>query len=173
MAVQSEHDFTAHLGGTAAMSGFVEGIVAHLTADGGKTLLRRILRNQIQITSPRPLEAPIGKKPFDEVGRFSYEVRGKLKRLPKNHEIWLLTEHSSGCVWPQGKAEFNRDTGEWEGRIVAQEPYQTIVAVVAPPTSQEFFKYYRQYGPRTNYGALNRVPFECKNIDSVDARLSP
>jgi hypothetical protein len=100
-------------------------------------------------------------------------VRGKLKRLPKNHEIWLLTEHPSGCVWPQGKAEFNRHTGEWEGHIHTQEPHQKIVAVVALPTSQEFFKYFRQYGRRTDYAALNRVPVECKNVDSVDAHLEP
>lgn len=152
------------------MSGFVEEIAAHLTADASKTLFRRVLGKQIQITSPRPLETLTGKKPFDEEGRFSYEVRGKLRRLPKKHEIWLLTEHSSGCVWPQEKVEFNRDRGEWEGRIVTNEPRQKIVAVVAPPTSQAFFQYYLHHG---NFAALDCVPFECKNVDSVDARLSP
>jgi hypothetical protein len=120
---------------------------------------------RIQITSPRSSEA---LKPFANEGRISYEVRGKLKRLPKNHEIWLLTEHSTGCVWPQEKAEFNRDTGEWEGRIATNEPHQKIVAVVAPPTSQQFFKYYKLFG---NGAALYSIPVECRSTDSVDARL--
>jgi len=132
---------------------------------------------QIQITSPRPLELLEDKLPFGEPeeGRFSYAVRGKLKRLARDCEIWLLTEDRSGCVWPQGfsPVQFDPARREWVGRVHTQNPRPKIVAVVAPLTSQEFFKYYQRFGPKTDYAALNRVPVECTNRTSVDARLPP
>jgi hypothetical protein len=132
---------------------------------------------RIQITSPRPLESLEDKQPFRklEEGRFSYAVRGKLRRRPDDCEIWLLIEDRSGCVWPQGfsPVQFDPEKGEWIGRVHTQNPQPKIVAVVAPPTSQEFFKYYQQMDNKTNYAALNRVPVECTNRTSVDARLPP
>jgi len=46
-----------------------------------------------------------------------------------------------------------------------------ILAVVAAPTSVDFFKYYQRMGAKTDFAGLNRVPPECKNRDSVQARL--
>lgn len=159
------------------MSGFVEGITAHLTVDAGKTLLRRIIGNQMQITSPRPLGELDGKEPFGapEEGRFSYAVRGKLKRLPSDCEIWLLIQDErSGCVWPQGfsRVQFDPQNGEWVGRVHTQFTRPRIVAVVAPPTAQDFFRYFQKWGSKTNHAALDRIPVECTNRTFLDARLS-
>jgi hypothetical protein len=156
------------------MSGFFEGIAAHLTADAGKTLLRRISGNQIHITSPGPLAELTGKEPFELEGRFSYAVRGKLKRLPSDCEIWLLIEDDrSGCVWPQGfsRVQFDPQNGEWVGRVHTQFTRPRIIAVVAPPTSQDFFRYFQKWGSKTNHAALDRIPVECTNRAFVDARL--
>lgn len=132
---------------------------------------------RIQITSPRPMEFLEGKQTFGEPanGRFSYEVRGKLKRRPEGSEIWLLIEDRSGCVWPQGFSlvQFDPEREEWIGRVHTQHSQPRIVAVVAPPTSQDFFRYYGLWGSKTNHAALNRIPVECTNRTSVDARLPP
>jgi hypothetical protein len=130
---------------------------------------------QIQITCPGPLQFLEDKQPLDEV-RFSYVVRGKLKRLPsREHEIWLLTEDPSGCVWPQGfsPVQFDEQKGEWVGRIHTRQKQPKIVAVVASPTSKEFFKYYQRMGSKTGYEPLTRVPADCTNKVSVQARLPP
>ena len=132
---------------------------------------------RIQITSPRPLDMLEDKQPFipGPPNRFTYAVRGKLKRRPENHEIWLLIEDPSGCVWPQGfsRVQHNQDTGDWVGRVHTQFSEPKIVAVVAPPTSVDFFRYYQRVGNKTNHEALTRVPVECTNWDSVQARLPP
>jgi len=139
---------------------------------GFSALLEYQRTGRIQIMSPRPLEVLQDPKPLDPE-RVSYAVRGKLKRLPRDHEIWLLTEdHRSGRVWPQGfePVQFDREKGEWIGRVHSRDPQPKIIAVVAPPTSVDFFKYYQRMGSKTNYEGLDRVPPECKIRDSVQAR---
>jgi|SRR5215469_4996523 len=130
---------------------------------------------RIEITSPRPMELLGGKQPFGkpEDGRFSYEVRGKLKHCPKDCEIWLLVEDRSGYIWPQGFSlvSFDKERGQWVGRVHTQHSQPRIVALVAPPTSQDFFKYYHLWGCKTNWAALKRIPVECSNWTSVDALL--
>lgn len=49
-------------------------------------------------------------------------------------------------------------------------PNVTIIAVVAPPTSQEFFQYYEKVGSKTAYEPLERIPAECWNIHEVQAK---
>jgi hypothetical protein len=49
-------------------------------------------------------------------------------------------------------------------------PNVTIIAAVAPRTSQEFFQYYEKVGPKTSYEPLERVPAECRNIHEVQAK---
>jgi hypothetical protein len=46
-----------------------------------------------------------------------------------------------------------------------------ILAVVAPPTSQDFFEYFQKRGAETKaFVPLNRIPPECRNIAAVLAR---
>jgi Domain of unknown function (DUF4062) len=130
--------------------------------------------NNIQITSPRPLEFLEDRQPLGEKG-FSYRVRGTLKQRPRDHEIWLLTEHHLGGVFPQGfrqgRVQYDSQTGEWVGRVAVTTEQVKIIAVVAPPTSQDFFRYYQRLGDIHNnqFEKLVRVPPGCKNTDSVQA----
>jgi hypothetical protein len=128
----------------------------------------------IYITSPRPLEFLEDKQSLGKIS--SYRVRGTLRQLPHGHEIWLLTEDHRGGVYPQGFREgvvqFDSQTGEWVGRVAATTEQVKIIAVVAPPTSQDFFKYYQMIGQKNNYEyeRLPRVPPECTNMAWVQAR---
>jgi hypothetical protein len=162
------------------LGGFFTGIAINAAWDGIKTVYRRFSGNQIQITLPSghgkvlsPLEPPSGVS-------FVAAVEGTLKRKPKHHEIWLLVEHElTGQVWPQGFASVHYDAERqtWEGKINAWSAGRVgqirIVAVVAPPTSQEFFRYYQNVGGKLNYAfePLSRVPVECKNKAFVQAKL--
>jgi hypothetical protein len=153
-----------------------QGLTAAKTGwSGVKAWVEYWRAGRIQITSPRPRELLEGKEPFELQGRFSYTVRGTLKRLPRDHEIWLLIEDRSGYVWPQGfsRVQYNQQTGEWFGRVHTQFSEPTIIAVVAPPTSVDFFRYYQKVGNKTNHEALTRVPVECTNRTTVQARVAP
>jgi hypothetical protein len=145
-----------------------------LAWSGFSTWLQYRRFGRIQITSPRSTDFLQNPKRLD-AERVSYEVRGKLNRLPDDsHEIWLLTEdHCSGRVWPQGfeAVQFDRDKGEWSGRVHSRDQSPKIVAVVAPPSVVDFFKYYQRMGAKTNYEGLDRIPPACKKKDSVQARL--
>jgi Predicted nucleotide-binding protein containing TIR-like domain len=133
--------------------------------------------HKIQITSPTPggfLEDP---QPMAD--GLSYLVRGKLGRLPSNHTIWLLNQDQfSERVWPQGfsdgRVKYHPQTGEWEGRVYVA-PSQvniSIIAVVAPPTSQEFFEYYQKVVGQTKAEPVSRIPAECRNWVRVQAQVA-
>ncbi len=129
--------------------------------------------DKIQITLPRPGEILSDPKPLGS--SVSYPVRGRLTFLPEGHEIWLLTaDERSRKFWPQSfePVTFDERTGEWNGRIhVGASPFR-IFAVVAPPTSQDLFRYYQQRGDETrSYPPRSRIPPECLNACSVQARL--
>jgi hypothetical protein len=125
----------------------------------------------------------------------SYIVRIQLTYLPNGHKIWVLHEDPrTGAVWPQdGPAVPSLRSGEWECRTFVWDTQTsvTIVAVVAPPTSHEFFKYYHK--AREQIGRvmaeikskditlelrqedqevlpITRLPPECKNIARIQAR---
>jgi hypothetical protein len=129
----------------------------------------------IEITSPRsPKDDLQDKQPYGDM--FSYKVEGKLRRLPEDHEIWLLNVNErSKEVWPQGFApvtDWDAQTGEWTGRVCGR-PVETIkiVAVVAPPTSTDFFNYYQELCDRGIVKPLKRIPPECTNQASIQATL--
>jgi hypothetical protein len=155
-------------------SGIAEGVAGNAIWTTAMGAAKRIVGRLIEITSSRPGELLQNPQPLGNGS--SYAVRGKLKRLPRDHEIWLLREdEQSGEVRPQGfsAVQFDPHSGEWFGRVTGPAG-QTIkiVALVAPPTSQDFFRYYQAVGsglPR--YEPRRRVPLECKNRASVQARL--
>lgn len=155
-----------------------------LEAFGGKVawsalsaLARYIIGRQIQIMSPAPQQT-LEHRQFLGAG-FSYEIRGRLKKLPRDHRIWLLREDErSGRVWPQGfsPVQFNPDTGEWVGRVTGSSGPIKIVAVVAPPTAHDLFQYYQKVGAKLQehqqqYEPLDRIPVECINSNWVQARV--
>jgi hypothetical protein len=133
-----------------SLVGIVDGVVGNAIWSGTTEAFRRVAGRQIQITSPRPGE--LLEKPEPAWSGRSYGVRGKSKRLRKDHNIWVLREgERSGRVWPQGffPVQFFSDKGEWVGRVigVAGNPVK-IVAVVAPPSSCDLFRYYQKVGSR-------------------------
>ena len=155
------------------MNGIIEGIVGNVVWSGTSAFFRRVAGRQIEITDPRPQEVLKDSEPLGP--GLCFPIRGTLKHLPKRHEIWLLTEdESTGLVWPQGffAVQFNHHQGTWMGKVYGSRKQQVkIIAVVAPPTAQDFFRYYQKLGRERNYQfePLNRVPVECTNRASVQA----
>jgi hypothetical protein len=160
--------------GPTKMSGILEGLVGRAIWSGLTAASRRVLGLQIQITHPGPQQTLSEGKPL---GRHqSFPVRGTLKRLPRGHEIWLLVQDEpTGLVWPQGfsTVQFTPQTGIWAGRINGMAKKQLrIIAAVAPPTSQDFFRYFQEVGNNQNkFEPLKRMPPECRNWASVQALI--
>src|ERR1035441_8656839 len=157
------------------INGITDGIIVAVIVAGVGASFRRVFGQRIEITYPRPQESLTDP---DALGDgFAYPVRGTLKRLPKGHQIWLLTQDDSkGSVWPQGffPVEYNPSQGTWMGKINGSgKPNVRIVAVVAPSSSQDFFRYFQKLGQLRNndFEPLPRVPPECVNQDSVQARI--
>jgi hypothetical protein len=157
------------------MYGIVEGVAGHAIWGSIMAFCRRMTGRRIQITHPRPQAAltdPEGTGPWHH-----YPVRGTLGRLPANHEIWLLTEDEvTGRVWPQGffRVQFDPHLKTWMGKINGTSgPQVKITAVLAPPTSQDFFRYFQKVGGLRGheYEPLNRIPVECTNRASVQSRI--
>ncbi len=156
------------------LQGIIGSIIATIIVAIVVTLYRRAT-NRIKITHPRPQETLTEPEPLG--GAFAFPVRGTLKRLLKGHQIWLLTQDDSkGAVWPQGffPVEYDPSEGTWSGKINGSgKPNVRIVAVVAPPSSQDFFRYFQKLGQMRDYKfePLSRIPPECVNQDSVQARI--
>jgi hypothetical protein len=134
--------------------------------------------DQIRITSPLAGGLLGGKEREPCHEGFTYVVRGTLKHLPTNHCIWLLNVYAlSDEVWPQifGVKYFPQQ-GEWEGRIYLPKYQESviIVAVVAPPTSQELFSFYAQSLSERKDNLpirpLTRIPAEITNFARIHAR---
>ena len=156
------------------MSGFLEGMASKALWDGIKAGARTMWgKNGIKITSPAPQETLSDGEPMGS--GHSFRVRGALKRLPKGHEIWLLTQdEKTGLIWPQGffMVQFNPQLEAWMGKIYGGGTKNIrIIAVVAPPTSQDYFRYFQTVGDKHQYQyePLKRIPAECRNIASVQA----
>jgi hypothetical protein len=130
--------------------------------------------NNIQITCP--IDGGILEDQQPRLQGFSYVVRGTLDQLPEDHAIWLLNASRDGRQWPQGGFTVRYPypgPGEWEGRIYLpyDQPETIINAVVAPPTSRQFFEYYQRYGG--GKAPLARIPIECKDIAQVSVKAPP
>lgn len=157
----------------------IEGIIGSIIAAGIVALIvagyRRWFGEQIKITHPRSQETLTEAELV--TGGVYFPIRGTLRRLPKGHEIWLLTQNdSTGSSWPQGffPVQFDPERGTWMGKINGSgSKHIRIVAVVAPPTSQDFFRYFQHVGQLREYKfePLKRVPPECKHHDSVQVRV--
>jgi hypothetical protein len=79
------------------MSGILEGLFSKALWDGIKAGGKRVFGREIKITSPRPLETLL-KADMPDV----YWVRGTLRHLQENEEIWLITQdQTSGRFWPK------------------------------------------------------------------------
>ena len=135
---------------------------------------RRWFGKQIAITYPRADDILSEPKPLG-TGR-TFPVRGTFKYLPKDHTVWLLIEDDQTAhVRPQNFEIIRDDVAKtWEGRIWGSGMGRVkIIAVIAPPTSQDFFRYYRHLGELRGhvYEPLQRIPPECRHRVSVQCRL--
>ena len=103
-------------------------------------IYRRWFGQQIKITQPADNETLTDPRPLGSA--HSFIVRGTLKHRPEGHRVWLLVKRElTGKYWPQSffMAE-QRDDDTWTGRVSAVGQGRiTIVAVLAPPTSQDLF----------------------------------
>jgi len=155
--------------------GVIEGVAGNAVWAYFQRLHRtfRRWRYAIAITSPRFREVLSGGEALGEV--ISYPVAGTMKKLPTDHEIWLLTQHEpTGEVWPQGFyiVQYNKTTRSWHGRIsIAAKGNVKIIVVAAPPTAQDFFRYFQTVGSKRNFNfePLRRIPPECEIQASVQA----
>jgi hypothetical protein len=80
--------------------------------------------------------------------------------------------------------QFDPNNHSWTGRInpaMGGATNVTIIATVAPPTSQDLFQYYEKAGrkmltvnpqEKTPFEPLDRLPPERKNVTMVQARRS-
>ena len=164
-------DYAIHVAGAVTAVAVVT-TLSVIFRDRYSAALERVLGRRIRITSPRPLEI-LGPPP-PHGGLTPFLVRGTLKpQPPLGHEIWLLTEVVQlGEFWPQGghhdRVKYNYLDGTWEGRVNAGDNNFRIHAVVAPPTSDDFFKYYHNMGEICGkWVPLKRIPIECKNRTEV------
>jgi hypothetical protein len=157
-----------------SLGGIGEGIAGNAVWNLITASLSKLIGHKIQITSPAP-QGVLGGRQSSPGGGANYEVRGKLKSLRRGDEIWLLhQEQTTGELRPQGSqlVQYDSRSGDWYGRISDKRSncLIKIVAVVAPPTSQDFFRYYEKVGHQTNYTPLQRIPLECVNWAFVQTR---
>jgi hypothetical protein len=141
--------------------------------DGINTL---VIQDRIQITSPTSGGVLANPQPWLE--GFRYEVRGTLRLLPKDHKIWLLnagqgSDHAKQWPQEQDTVRYNSASGQWKGLIYLHRwTVETFInAVVAPPTAQQLFEYYKQYGGGEQ--PLSRIPVDCENKAQVFAHAAP
>jgi hypothetical protein len=130
---------------------------------------------KVQITLPLHGQSLSDPQPLGP-NSVSYVVRGKLKSLPEGHKIWLITaDERAELYWPQTfyPVQFNKETGDWHGRVNPGRSPLQVFAVVAPPTSQDLFRYFQKRGDETKrFVPLNRIPPECRNVASVQTSFS-
>jgi hypothetical protein len=131
--------------------------------------LSPMTEENISIAIPVTGPVLIDKKPLGN--SHTYAIRGKLKQLPPGCHIWLVTAGiESEQYWPQTSydVQHNDRTGNWNGRVHTGGGPVRIIALVAPPTTQQFFLYYKQVGDATkNYTPLRRIPAECLNVCEI------
>ncbi len=156
------------------MSWLAEGLVARAVWEGLRALFSRILGRRIEITSPRSRETLL---PILE-GSTIYQIDGRLRRIPRSHQIWLLLlDTETGKAWPQGfrVPDYDAKNRNWQGQVnrgTLEKDLYAIVAVVAPPTSQMLFRYYQEQGSKTNWAPIAGIPEECWNRAEVHARFA-
>jgi hypothetical protein len=156
------------------IAGVFESIVAAVIVAVCVAIYQRRIGQQISITEPMTN----GFLPPAELRRGvqAHPVSGKLKYLPKGNRIWLIVaDETNGKFWPQGfePVDYHPDTETWKGYVTVFGWHRvTIIAVIAPPTSQDYFNYFQRVGQKTQHEPLLRIPLECKKRHSIQAKTS-
>jgi hypothetical protein len=141
----------------------ISSIIAAMIVAAAGYIYRRHLGQQIVITSPREHDA----LPTAETlgGVVAHAVQGSAKNVPEGHKIWLIVANAAiNKLWPQGffPVQYDEARGTWKGYVHAWGWNRlTVIAVIAPPTTQDYFNYYQQVGNKTEYAPIFRIPPEC------------
>ena len=160
-----------------AIGGIAEGVASNAIWNGITRSLRLWQMSRISIVSPGHLQ--ILQFAEQAHGQNYYYVSGKLKHLSPGHKIWLLTElANSRKFWPQGysSVQFDPGNGTWIGKVnPGNGPNNLrIHAVVAPPTTDDFFTYYHKINLLSKkWEPIDRIPPECLNTASVQPLYPP
>jgi hypothetical protein len=155
------------------IEGIIGSIIATIIVAISVAWYRYVFGQRIKILDPQMngFLAPFEKR--NGVG--AHAVHGTLKHLPKDHRVWLLVMNEGASkIWPQSFApvEYSKEQGTWQGWITAFGWTNiTIVAVVAPPTTQEYFNYFQRAGPKTSFEPILAIQYECKYRDRVQAKV--
>ena len=153
--------------------GIIGSIIATVIVALAIAAFRSVYGQRIKITYPKINDFLATAE--NRLGVVVHPVHGTLKHLPKDHKVWLLVmDEKARKIWPQGlvPVEYDKEQGTWKGYIHAWGWNNvTVVAVVAPPTSQDYFNYFQRMGPKTNYEPILGIPKECKHRDSVLAKV--
>jgi len=160
-------------GAMGLVTGVVESIIAAVIIAIVVGAWRWYLGRKVKISDPE--ENGELARAENRGGVVAHAVSGTLKSLPQDHRAWLLVlDDVRGKVWPQGfePVAYDKGKGRWKGYVhVWGWNHVTIIAVVAPPTSQEFFSYFQRVGYKTGFEALLNIPRECKMRATVHARV--
>jgi hypothetical protein len=165
------------------MGVLVEGIIGSVVAAGIVAVIvasyKRWFGQRIAIINPTEHRSLSAAEP--RAGIMAHVVHGTVKHLPKGHRIWLVFVHEAGGqFWPQSFApvETNDAKGTWKGYIhVFDWQYKweniTIMALIAPPTTQQYFNYFQRVGKKTGFEPLSAIPAECKWRHTIQAKVPP
>jgi hypothetical protein len=86
----------------------------------------------------------------------------------------LTEDYPGGPVRPRGffPCYYKDKEHTWWGKInpMGRQHFR-LIAVVAPPTSDDFFTYYQQVGKDTGFKPLKPIPPECRNIASLQGEI--
>jgi hypothetical protein len=157
-------------------NGVIEGLTSNALFSSFGVCLKLYLSKTIEIEFPKSQQLLQNQEPLGEA--YAYPVRGTLKHLPKDHKIWLIVEEEKfGHIWPQGffPVHFDEHSGKWHGKVSAGPGKRSgdiisIIAVVAPPTSQDLFKYFQKIvDDNKALVPLDRIPLECRHMTKVQA----
>ena len=115
-------------------------------------------------------------KTRNDDGGFEYQVSGRLSRIDHSQELWLLTQNVViGEVWPQSRdrVSLDNESGKWTAHAYLYPGTKKIriIAVLAPSTAQQLFRYYFQVGEQFGWVSLSHVPEECWMQDWVEIEV--
>jgi hypothetical protein len=137
---------------------------------------KRLLGHRITIDQPLAGDVLHPERPFQDGAL--YRVSGGLHHLDPQHKVRLAVENAAtGEFWPQGHEDIELDAlGRWSGLvyIASEQQAARLYALIAPPTTVEFWDYYRRAGSRSGVWApLMSLPCEVTEAAVMDLVVHP
>ena len=160
----------------------IDSIVQAIVNAVGNFIIKWIKKvPSIEIEHPRNGQRIDLPKRREDDGGFKYQVSGRLSRIDPNQELWMLNQNvTTGEVWPQSPVTPNKESGKWSAHVYLYLGKTRILAVIAPPTAQQLFRYYfythGKYSKKCEklkpvWLPLRYVPKECRVQDMVDIEV--